>query len=200
MNSRKTYLGNANLKAAGVQIEWTKEQALEMAKCKRDPIYFAENYIKIVHVDHGLIPLKMYDYQKEIVQKFKDNRRTVVATSRQAGKTTTAAALILHYAIFNKFKTIALLANKGDSSREILNRIQIAYEALPFWMQSGVVEWNKGSVTLENGCKIIAAATSSSGIRGKSCVTGDTRVCVEDGDDYYFTEIDNLLNKVNSSI
>ena len=164
----KNYLGNTNLKGKGQKFNWTKKRLKEYMKCAEDPIYFAEEYIKIVHVDHGLIPIKMYEYQKEITNLITDNRRVTVVTSRQAGKTTVAAAVILHYVLFNEHKLIALLANKGDSAREILDRIKIAYEALPKWLQQGVVEWNKGSVEFENGSKIIAAATSSSAIRGKS--------------------------------
>jgi hypothetical protein len=195
----KGYLGNSNIKGKNAQIAFTPEMVQEFVKCAKNPIYFAEKYIKIVHVDHGLIPIRMYDYQKEIVESITDNRRVAVNTARQSGKTTTAVAVILHYVLFNDHKTVALLANKGDSAREILNRIKIAYEALPKWMQQGVIEWNKGSVEFENGCKILAGATSSSAIRGKSCVTGDTRVCVEDGDDYYFVEIEKLINKAGSS-
>lgn len=168
MNQKTTYLGNTNLKGANVKLEWTGEQIQEYTKCYNDPIYFAEKYIKIVHVDRGLIPMLLYEYQKEVIEKFQVNRKLVLGQSRQSGKTTVAVAIILHYIIFNEFKTVALLANKADTAREIMNRIQIAYEALPTWIQSGVEEWNKGSMTLENGCKVIAAATSSSSIRGKS--------------------------------
>lgn len=164
----KGYLGNSKLKRSGADIDWTQEMVQEYMKCANDPIYFSEKYIQIVHVDHGLIPIVMYDYQKEIVEKITNNRRVAVVTSRQAGKTTIAVAVILHYVLFNDYKTVALLANKGDAAREILDRIQIAYEALPKWIQQGVIEWNKGSVAFENGCKIIAGATSSSAIRGKS--------------------------------
>ena len=164
----KGYLGNLNLKRKGVKVDWTEEQIKEFVKCAKDPVYFSEKYIQIVHVDHGLIPIVLYDYQKEIIEKITNNRRVTVVTSRQAGKTTTAVAVILHYVLFNNHKTVGLLANKGDAAREILDRIKIAYEALPKWIQQGVIEWNKGSVEFENGCKIIAAATSSSAIRGKS--------------------------------
>lgn len=166
--TNQTYLGNTNLKGAGVQIDWTPDMIREWVKCKNDPVYFAQNYIKIVHVDRGLITIDLYDYQREIIEKFNNNRRLTVVTSRQAGKTTTAVVVILHYILFNDYKRVGLLANKGDSAREILERIKIAFEALPKWMQQGVVEWNKGSVELENGSKVIAAATSSSNIRGKS--------------------------------
>jgi len=162
------YRGNTNLKPQGVAIEWTPEMQQEYVRCAMDPIYFAENYIKIVHPDDGLILITLYDYQKEIIKKYQDGRYVAVNTSRQAGKTTIATIIILHYILFNEYKTVALTANKGDSAREILARIQISFESLPKWLQQGVVEWNKGSVHLENGCKVFAGATSSSSIRGST--------------------------------
>lgn len=162
------YLGNSHLKRSGSEIEWTPELIKEYVKCKEDPVYFAKTYIKIVHVDKGLVPFDMYDYQEEIVEKITNNRRVAVLTARQSGKTTTAVAVILHYILFNEHKTAAILANKGDSAREVLSRIQLAYEALPKWLQQGIEEWNKGSIALENGCKVYAGTTSSSAIRGKS--------------------------------
>lgn len=188
MNSiDRGYLGNPLLKKARKPINWTPDMVQEFLRCSQDPIYFAERYIKIVHVDRGLIPIELYDYQKEIIFKLQNNRRVTVVTSRQAGKTTTAAAIILHYILFNEYKTVALLANKGDAAREILERIKLAYEALPDWLQSGVVEWNKGSIELENGCKVIAAATSSSAIRGKSIslLYIDEAAFVENWDEFF---------------
>jgi len=183
----KGYLGNPNLKRKGMPIEFTPEMIQEYIKCANDPIYFAEKYIQIVHVDHGLIPIRLYEYQKEIIKTITTNRRMAVNTSRQAGKTTTAVAVILHYVLFNDHKTVALLANKGDAAREILDRIKIAYEALPKWLQQGVQEWNKGSVEFENGCKIIAGATSSSAIRGKSIsfLYIDETAFVENWDEFF---------------
>lgn len=162
------YLGNSHLKKSGVPIEWTEDMLKEYMKCANDPVYFAKNYIKIVHVDKGLVPFEMYPYQEEISHKIHNNRRVAVLTARQSGKTTTAVAIILHYILFNEYKTVAILANKGDSAREVLSRVQLAYEALPKWLQQGIMEWNKGSIELENGCKIYAGTTSSSAIRGKS--------------------------------
>lgn len=164
----KGYLGNTNLKRVGEQIEWTPDLLQEFMKCAQDPVYFAKEYIKIVHVDHGLVPLDMYDYQKEIAEKIMNNRRVAVLTARQSGKTTTATAVILHYILFNEFKTVAILANKGDAAREVLSRVKLAYEALPKWMQQGIEEWNKGNIALENGCQVLAGTTTSSAIRGKS--------------------------------
>jgi hypothetical protein len=181
------YNGNANLKKKGQAIEWTQDKIQEFVKCAKDPSYFAEKYINIVHVDHGLIPIRLYDYQRDIIDKITNNRRCAVVTSRQAGKTTTAVCVILHYVLFNEHRTVALLANKGDAAREILDRVKIAYEALPKWLQQGVVEWNKGSVEFENGCKIIASATSSSAIRGKSIsfLYIDETAFVENWDEFF---------------
>lgn len=162
------YNGNENLKGRGIEVEYTKEMRDEYERCALDPIYFAENYIKIVTLDDGLITIKLFDFQKEIINSFNDNRYTIVNTSRQAGKTTTAVCLILHYILFNNYKTAAILANKEDGAKEVLERLKIAYEQLPKWLQQGVGEWNKKSVSLENGSKVYVAATSSSAIRGKS--------------------------------
>lgn len=165
---KRGYMGNHHLKRRDAAIDFTPEQIAEYTKCYNDPIYFSERYVKIVHVDDGLIDIKLYDYQKDIINSSTNNRRTAVVASRQCGKTTTAVCLILHYILFNKYKSVGLLANKGDSAREILDRIKLAYESLPMWLQQGIVEWNKGFIELENGCKVLAGSTSSSSIRGKS--------------------------------
>ena len=198
----RSYLGNVNLKRKGVTIEWTEEMVQEFVKCAKDPIYFAEKYIQIVHVDHGLIPIECYDYQKEIIEKTTNNRRVCVVTSRQAGKTTTAVCLILHYILFNDHKLVALLANKGDAAREILDRIKTAYEALPKWLQQGVIEWNKGSVEFENGSKIIAAATSSSAIRGKSVsfLYIDETAFVENWDEFFASVFPTISSGTSTKI
>lgn len=182
------YNGNPLLKKARLQIAWTPDLIQEFIRCKEDPIYFAEKYIKIVHVDKGLIPIQLYDFQKEIIQKISgDSRLCTVVTSRQAGKTTTASVIILHFILFNSYKTVGLLANKGDAAREILDRIKIAYEHLPEWLQQGVAVWNKGDIALENGCKVIAAATSSSSIRGKAVafLYIDEAAFVENWDEFF---------------
>ena len=195
-NGYNGYRGNRNLKSKGIQLEWSPERVQEYLKCARDPIYFAEKYIQIVHVDRGLIPIILYDYQKEIMEAIASNRRVTVNTSRQAGKTTTAVAVILHYILFNDHKTVALLANKGDAAREILDRIKIAYESLPDWLQQGVIEFNKGSAEFENGSKIIAASTSSSSIRGKSVsfLYIDETAFVEHWDDFFASVLPTIIS------
>lgn len=164
----KAYRGNPNLKRENQSIEWTQELLEEYIKCASDVVYFAEKYMKIIHVDRGLIPYVMYDYQKEIANKIVNNRYNITCCARQSGKTTTVVAVVLWYVLFNSEKTVALLANKGETAREILGRVRLAYQHLPKWLQHGVREWNKGSVEFENNSRIIAAATSSDTIRGYS--------------------------------
>lgn len=168
MSSTSGYNGNPNLPKAGARYNLTPDQIVEFKKCMDDPVYFAENYFKIVHIDHGIVPFKLYPYQADAVKLAQSNRKLVVNASRQSGKTSIATVIILHYALFNEDKKIALLANKGEMAREILSRIQLAYEYLPLWLKCGVKEWNKGSVEFDNGTKIIAAASSSSAVRGQS--------------------------------
>jgi len=162
------YLGNPNLKPVGVQQQFTPEQVKEYIKCATDPVYFVEKYVKIVAVDKGLVPFEMYDFQKDLIAKLHANRFVIGKLPRQVGKTTTVGAYLLHYVLFNQNMNVAILANKQSTAIEILGRIKMAYEYLPKWLQQGVIEWNKGSVVLENGSRILAAATSSSAIRGGS--------------------------------
>ena len=162
------YLGNPNLKKINTKVEYTKDQILEYQKCASDPLYFMENYVKIVSLDHGLVPFKMYDFQRKIVQTIHDNRFTICKLPRQSGKSTTTISYLLHFALFNPNSNIAILANKSSTARDILSRLQLAYENLPKWLQQGVINWNKGNIELENKSTIVAAATSSSAIRGGS--------------------------------
>ena len=162
------YLGNPNLKKTNVPVEFTKEQIKEYQKCMDDPIYFIQEYMKIVSLDEGLVPFDMYDFQKNMVQTFHDNRFTICKLPRQSGKSTTIIAYLLHYVLFNQNVNIAILANKSSTARDILGRLQLGYENLPKWLQQGVVSWNKGSLDLENGSSILAASTSASAIRGGS--------------------------------
>ena len=162
------YLGNPNLKKANVPVEFTKKQILEYQKCMGDPVYFIETYMKIVSLDEGLVPFDMYDFQKDMVRTFHDNRFTICKLPRQSGKSTTIIAYLLHYVLFNENVNIAILANKSSTARDILGRLQLGYENLPKWLQQGVLSWNKGSLDLENGSSILAASTSASAIRGGS--------------------------------
>jgi hypothetical protein len=164
----EVYLGNPNLKKANTQIEFTEEQIIEFLKCKEDPVYFAKNYIKIVSLDHGLVPFEMYPFQEKLVRNFHENRFNICKMPRQTGKSTTCVSYLLHYAVFNDNVNIAILANKASTARDLLGRLQLAYENLPKWMQQGIISWNKGSLELENGSKISSNSTSSSAVRGGS--------------------------------
>jgi len=167
-NKPTSYNGNPNLKQIGTTISYTKEQVTEIIKCSQDPIYFIENYCQIVSLDRGLIPFKLYDCQKEKVHTILNNRKVILMEGRQQGKTITSAACILWYTLFQENKTVAILANKSSAAREVLSRYELMYEMLPIWMQQGVKTFNKGDIELENGSKVFTAATSTSGIRGKS--------------------------------
>ena len=162
------YLGNPNLKKANTAIEFTQEQILEFMRCKEDPVYFANKYIKIVSLDEGLTQFHPYHFQEKLINNFHENRFNICKMPRQTGKSTTVVSYLLHYAVFNDSVNIGILANKAATARELLGRLQTAYENLPKWMQQGIIAWNKGSLELENGSKILAASTSASAVRGMS--------------------------------
>ncbi|OUV92340.1 MAG: terminase [Puniceicoccaceae bacterium TMED149] len=168
MATTDTYLANPNLKKSGVQVEYTEEQVAEYIKCAKDIVYFIKKYVKIVNVDRGLVPFDLYPFQENMVNLFTKNRFVLTKMPRQSGKSTTVVAYMLWRILFTDSQSIAILANKGALAREMVHRIQLAYENLPMWMQQGIVSWNKGSMELENGSKIVAAATSSSAVRGGS--------------------------------
>ncbi len=187
MNDLRFYNGNPNLKRAGEAVNYEDWQIEEIKKCIKDPIYFAEKYYKIVQLDKGLTNIELYDYQKKALRILNDHRYTIFLQCRQSGKTTTIAIDILHHILFNSHQTVAILANKGATAREILARIKLAYENLPHWLQQGVEEWNKGSIALENGSRVLASTTSSTAIRGMSAqyVLIDECAFIENWDEFY---------------
>jgi len=168
MSNHDQYLGNPNLKKANTAQEFTPEQVQEVLRCSEDPVYFIRNYIKIVSLDKGLIPFDMYYFQEEMVQKFHDNRFNIAKLPRQSGKSTIVTSYLLWYVLFNDNVNVAILANKAATAREMLQRLQLSYENLPKWLQQGILQWNRGSLELENGSKILAASTSASAVRGMS--------------------------------
>jgi hypothetical protein len=166
--SDNIYLGNPLLKKANTPIEFSQDQIVEFVRCKNDPVYFAKNYVQIVTLDHGLQLFKPYHFQEKLIKNFHKHRFNICKMPRQTGKSTTVVSYLLHYAIFNDNVNIAILANKASTARDLLSRLQIAYENLPKWLQQGIFAWNKGSMELENGSKILAASTSASAVRGGS--------------------------------
>ena len=165
---QEIYLGNPNLKKANVSTNFTKKQIAEYLKCADNPVYFIRKYIKIVSLDEGVIPFRMYDFQEDMVSKFHENRFNIAKLPRQSGKSTIVTAYLLWYVLFNDNVNVAILANKAATAREMLGRLQLSYENLPKWLQQGILGWNKGSLELENGSKILAASTSASAVRGMS--------------------------------
>jgi hypothetical protein len=162
------YGGNPRLKRVGEVIKFTNRNALEYSKCVEDPVYFIKKYVRIVNVDKGLIPFDMWDFQAKLVESFSVNRFNIVKYPRQTGKSVTTIAFILWSVLFNEDYSVAILANKGSLSRELLGRLQKAYEYLPKWLQQGIITWNKSFIELENGSKVYAYATSAAGVRGGS--------------------------------
>ena len=168
MSADQQYLGNPNLKKANVAQSFTPDQIEEFIKCSKDPVYFIQKYIKIVSLDKGLIPFEMYDFQVDMTRKFHENRFNIAKLPRQSGKSTIVTSYLLWYVLFNDNVNVAILANKAATAREMLQRLQLSYENLPKWLQQGISQWNRGSLELENGSKIMAASTSASAVRGMS--------------------------------
>jgi hypothetical protein len=162
------YQGNPNLPRIDYKHNFTQHEIDEFIKCAEDPIYFAKKYIRIVNVDKGLVPFDLWDFQEKMIQNFHHNRFSINLCPRQVGKTTTAVAFLLYYILFNENVNVAILANKSSTAREIMGRLQLAFEYLPFFLKQGVVEWNKGNIQLANGSKVQADSTSGSSIRGRS--------------------------------
>ena len=181
------YLGNPLIKADGFVHDYTQDEVQEYMKCSKDPVYFAENYIKITTLDKGLSEFKPYDYQRDMFEHFNDNRFSIVLACRQSGKSISSIIYILWYVCFNPDKTVAILANKGATAREMLARITLALEHLPWFLQPGCRELNKGSIGFSNNSKIIASATSASSIRGLSVnlLFLDEFAFVENANEFY---------------
>ena len=162
------YLGNPHVKKDGVEEDWNPEKVQEYAKCMADPSYFTKNHVKIINLNDGLVPFEMYPYQERMFKTFKDNRFNIVLACRQSGKSISSVAFLLWYAMFNPEQTIAVLANRGATSREMLGRVTLMLENLPFYLQPGCKTLNKGMIEFSNNSRILAESTSSSSIRGYS--------------------------------
>jgi hypothetical protein len=164
----KGYNNNPNLPKEDYKHAFSQQELDEFIKCADDPVYFATKYMKIINVDHGLMPFRMWDFQKDMLNTFHENRFSICKLPRQVGKTTTSVAFLLHYILFNENVNVAILANKAATAREIMGRLQLAFEYLPRFLQQGVKEWNKGSIELANGSRALADSTSGSSVRGRS--------------------------------
>jgi hypothetical protein len=181
------YLGNGNVKKNGVQEAWTEEKIKEYNKCRLDPKYFAKNYCQVIHLDHGLVPFNLYPYQEEMFENFTNERFNIVLACRQSGKSIGCCAYLLWYALFHSEKTVAILANKGMNAREMLERITLMLENLPFFLQPGCKALNKGNIDFSNNSTMVARATSGSSIRSMSVnlLYLDEFAFVEKADTFY---------------
>lgn len=197
----ENYKGNPNVKGIGVKQNYTPKQLEEYVKCATDPVYFIKNYIKIVSLDEGFIPFDLYPYQERLINTFHNNRFVIAKIGRQSGKSVTCVSYLLWCVLFNSDYSVAILANKGATARQILQRAIRAYEALPKWLQQGAALWNKGSMELENGSRIVASATSANSIRGDTfnCIGGDSLITVMIGEKIKKITINELYELANSS-
>lgn len=166
------FAGNPNLRDAGQSIPLERWMLEEYAKCKEDILYFADNYYTVKNVDGGNVLFKPRDYQRKILKALfdppDDRRHLILLAPRQTGKTTVIGCYIAHHVLFNNDKECALLSFKEAGAIEILDRIKLGIEGLPLWMQSGILEWNKKTISFETGSKIFAAGTSKHSISGRS--------------------------------
>jgi len=181
------YLGNSNVKRNDVQESWTEEKIKEYNSCRVDPVYFAKNYCKVIHLDRGLVPFDLYPYQEEMFDNFQSDRFNIVLACRQSGKSISCCAFLLWYALFHSEKTVAVLANKGLNARGMLERITLMLENLPFFLQPGCKALNKGNIDFSNNSMIVARATSGSSIRSMSVnlLYLDEFAFVEKADTFY---------------
>lgn len=201
-NSEFGYLGNPSVKRDGVETQFTKEEVQEYAKCMKDPAYFARKYIKVISLDKGLVPFDLYPYQEKMFHHFNDNRFSIVLACRQSGKSISSVVYLLWYACFHPEKNIAILANKGATAREMLARVTLALENLPFFLQPGCKALNKGSIEFSNNSKIMAAATSGSSIRGLSInlLYLDEFAFVENAEEFYTSTYPVVTSGKNSKV
>jgi len=160
-----TYLGNPNVKRDGVTTQFNVFEVEEYKKCMKDPSYFASKFCKIIHLDKGLVNFELYDYQSKMFNHFTNERFSIVLACRQSGKSISSVAYILWFAVFHPEKVVAILANKGSTSMEMLGRVILMLENLPFYLQPGCKSLNKKSIEFSNNSRIVAAATSGSSIR-----------------------------------
>ena len=187
VNKNEGYLGNNLIKRAGIETQYTKEELDEYLKCSKNPCHFIENYTQIISLDEGMVPFKLRGYQDKLINHYNDSRFSVVLASRQSGKSISSVGYIIWFAVFHSEKTIAVLANKGATAREMLGRITLMLENLPFFLQPGTKALNKGSIEFSNNSRIIAAATSGSSIRGMSVnlLFLDEFAFVENANEFY---------------
>lgn len=197
-----TYNGNTNVKRDGVTSGYTEYQLDEYIKCSKDPAYFAIHYCKVINLDRGLVPFDLYPYQEKMFNHFNSNRFSIVLACRQSGKSISSVAYLLWYALFHPDQTIAILANKGATAQEMLMRVTLMLENLPFFLQPGAKSLNKRSMEFSNNSRIVSAATSGSSIRGMSVnlLYLDEFAFVEDAATFYTSTYPVIASGTNTKV
>jgi hypothetical protein len=154
------YEGRQFLKKGNIVFEYTDEEITELARCAKDIVYFAEKYA-VVMTDEGIQQVKLRDYQKDMLRNFQNDRFNIVLAARQMGKTVTASIFNAWYVTFNMDKNTLLLANKSDSTKEIIDKAKTVIENLPFFMKPGIIKYDVMNVRCDNGCRLIGQSTTA---------------------------------------
>ena len=154
------YEGRQFLRKGNIVFEYTDEEITELARCATDIVYFAEKYA-VVMTDEGIQQVKLRDYQKTMLRNFQNERFNIVLASRQMGKTVTASIFNAWYLTFNTDKNTLLLANKSDSTKEIIDKAKTVVENLPYFMKPGIIKYDVMNVRCDNGCRLIGQSTTA---------------------------------------
>lgn len=161
--------------------KFTDEHVRELAICAVDPIYFIDHYCWVQHPTKGKVRFKLFDYQRELIDCYHNNRYSINMLGRQMGKTACAAAYLVWRAMFMPDQTILIAAHKFAGAQEIMQRVRYTYETLPDFLKAGATSYNKGSIDFDNGSRIVSTTTTETTARGMSlsliyCLEGDTTV------------------------
>lgn len=172
---------------------FTEEQVQELKKCMDDPVYFINNYVKFDHFKDGLTGIKLYEPQEKLINKYHTNRFNILKAPRHiAGKSSIAIYYILHQIIFQNYGNVGIFSHHRNPSIHLLDRLRVAYENLPKWMQQGVITNNRTTFELENGSKIIAAPILSSYAKGQTF----SLVLLDEIGSSSYTKLEDFFNSV----
>ena len=161
-------LENTFVKSPFKVEKFTDDNVRELALCAQDPVYFIDTYCWVQHPTKGKVPFKLFDYQRELIDCYHNNRYSINMLGRQMGKTACAAAYLVWRAMFMADQTILIAAHKFVGAQEIMQRVRYTYETLPTFLKAGATSYNKGSIDFDNGSRIISATTTETTARGMS--------------------------------
>ena len=153
------YDGNPNLRKGNVVFEYSEHEMSELKKCAADIVYFANKYATVM-TDKGLMTIVLRDYQEEMLRCYVDNRFSIVLASRQVGKTICSSIFIAWYLLFNIDKTALILANKGATTKEIIDKAKVILENVPFFLKPGILKYDVMNMKFDNGCRMVGQSTT----------------------------------------